>query len=365
VSAHAIYAPSSASVWTECTASAEAVARLRTVWPEQEGEEAQEGTGAHNEIDRLLGHMNGLVKPERFARPVENPDHPAAKGIALVLSYVEQLPVGRVWIEQRVELTKDIWGRCDVAHFHEPDAVLTIIDYKNGFLDVQAERNSQLRIYAAGSIYTHNLPAKWVRYVVVQPNSIVPGPRVKQWIESADDLFAWASKTAGIPAGPKEFKAGKQCTYCPLFGLCQASKDVLAQLSVMVAKRPEDVPAEQLAVFLATKKPIEHWFKALDKHGTALALKGPVPGMKVIETTKHRAWKDEAEARKEIIDRFGVDALDLPTPAKVEELGMDVSSLAHKPKGGPALAFANDKRPEWKQTSAAEMFAAVINGGGK
>src|SRR5262245_40702140 len=100
---HAVYAPSSADRWMECTASAEAIAQLGE---QEEGEEAGQGTGAHNEIERLLGHMNGQIKPERFAMPALNPDHPCAYGVELFIKYVTGLPVGRVWIEQRVMLTK-------------------------------------------------------------------------------------------------------------------------------------------------------------------------------------------------------------------------------------------------------------------
>jgi hypothetical protein len=37
---------------------------------------------------------------------------------------------------------------------------------------------------------------------------------------SAASLFAFAQRVAAIPHGPKNFVAGTQCTYCPLFGRC-------------------------------------------------------------------------------------------------------------------------------------------------
>jgi hypothetical protein len=56
----------------------------------------------------------------------------------------------------------------------------------------------------------------------------------------------------------------------------------------------------------------------------------------------------------------GVKALDPPTPAQAEKLGVVLDGLADRPEGGPALAFASDKRPEWKQRTAAEMFKGVV-----
>lgn len=361
--AHAVYSPSSAHRWTVCTASATAIAALGE---QEEGEEAAEGTRAHDEIERVLGPYSGdglglwLEHDDTLIAPV-NPDHPAAYGVALVLDYVRKLPPGKLWIEQRVRLTDQIWGRCDVAHWDEASATLTIVDYKNGFVDVDAVENEQLRIYGAGSIYTHKLPAKWIRYVVVQPNSFMPVPRVKQWIESAEDLFAFANRVAAIPAGALTFTAGEQCKYCPLFGRCPASQDVLLKLNVMLANPPDAVRPDQVATFMACKKPIEDWFKALDKAATKSALSGAVPaGMKLVQTVKHRAWNDEAAARAAILAAHGPDALDVPTPSQVEKLGgVDVATLSSKPEGGPALAFESDKRAAWAPKSVETMFKGV------
>jgi hypothetical protein len=364
--AHAIYAPSSAHRWSICTASAPALAAL----PEQEeGEEAAEGTEAHEEIERILGpwaSSNYTVPPGAL-----DPDHPAAYGIALLIDYVRKLPGGRLWVEQRVRLTDDIWGRCDVAHWHEESATLTIVDYKNGYVDVDAVKNEQLRIYGASSIYTHKLPAKWVRYVVVQPNSFMPVPRVKQWIESSDALFAFANEVAKVPALPldqRKFVFGSaQCRDCRMFGLCPPTKDLLLHLSTALNKPAEEVTPEKAGLFLAAEKPIEHWFKALYKSTTKAALGGAsVPGMKVVTSTKHREWKDTAAARDAVVAAYGVVALSPPTPAQAEKLGMpeaDVTKLSHKPDGGPALAFESDKRPAFVRKTGAEMFAGV--GGAK
>jgi hypothetical protein len=358
---HAVYAPSSAHRWTECTASAEAISRLGE---QEEGEEAAEGTRAHDEIERVLGHLSGkLVDYSGGSIVTVDPEHDAAYGVALVIDYIRNLPPGTLWIEQRVRLTDQIWGRCDVAHWDEASATLTIVDYKNGFVDVDAVENEQLRIYAAASIATHNLPAKWVRLVVVQPNSWMPVPRVKQFVESATGLAAWAERVAAIPTGPLVFKAGETCKYCPLFGRCPASQDVLLKLNVMLANAPDAVRPDQVKMFLATKKPVADWFAALEKAATKAALSGAVaPEMMLVTGTKHRAWKSEADARAAIVGTLGVDALELPTPAQAEKLGMskeEVAALAETPEGSPVLAFGSDKRKPWVGKSVETMFSGV------
>lgn len=365
---HAIYSPSSSHRWSRCTASATAIDAAGIALDLADGAD-EEGQEAHAEIERCLAPLaaGGAALPA-------NPDHSAAYGISLLLKYVAQLPPGRLWIEQRVELTKDVWGRCDVSHFHETTGVLTIVDYKNGYVNVEAQENEQTRIYGGASIFQHCIPAKYVRYVIVQPNSFMPVPRVKQWIEPTDPAHpvdpTWIKprepfqqflqRIAGIPAGKLEFIAGEHCRYCPLFGQCPASKDVLAAFTAAIVNPPDKVRPEQVAPFLACEKPIADWFKALDKSVTKAALAGAaIPGMKLVATTKHRAWIDEAEARKVVVGQCGDAALDLCTPSQAEKLGVDVSKLSAAPPGGPALAFESDKRKPFERKSAAEMFSSV------
>lgn len=358
---HAIYAPSSAHRWTICTASATAISKLGE---QEEGDEAAEGTRAHDEIERCFGLTEGVAD----WRILVNPDHPAEYGVALVMHYVQQLQTlypGKLWVEQRVHLTEQIWGRCDVAHWDPVSETLTIVDYKNGKRAVDAEENEQLRIYAAGSIYTHHLPAKWIRYAVIQPNDWRPFvPRVKPWFETAESLYEWASATAAIPLGILSFIAGDHCRDCPLFGKCEAALDVLANVGALVSGlvQPADVRPEQVAIFLAMQKPIEDAYKTFKKYWETRSLKtGVAPSdMKIVTTGPHRAWTDPEAARRLLLEKLGSGALDVPTPAQAIERGISetvVYEMAPRPPGGPVLAFASDKRKPWTGgKTSAEMF---------
>lgn len=362
---HAIYSPSMTR-WSKedgCTAAPFAIAQL----PEQEeGEAARAGTEAHEEIERCFGKLNGeFVTPATMPVKPVDPDHPAAYGIALMISYIRQLPPGRLWIEKPVRLTDDIYGTPDVRHWEESTGVLTVPDFKNGFIGVDAD-TEQLKIYAAASVYTDNLPIKWARMVIVQPNDFRPVPRVKQHWVSADELFAFAQRVAKIPAGPKVFRAGSHCAYCPVFGKCEATRDLLAQLAVMMQHSPSDLRPDQVALVMSIQKPVTDWFKGVEKAWTKKALAGAAPeGMKVVTSMKHKAWKDEGAARQLVLERLGPDGLDVPTPAQAIARGIPedvVDAMAPRPEGAPVLAFASDKRPEWKRKSAAEMFGSVTAG---
>lgn len=366
---HAVYSASSGHVWASehgCTASATAIAAMRRVVPEEEREEAAAGTAAHDELERCIGSLNGeMVDPATMPILEPDPDHPAAFGVALMIAFIRKLPPGRMWVEQRVILTKDIWGRSDIQHWHEESATLTIPDLKNGFVGVDAEENEQTRIYAAGSIYNHKLPVKWIRHAIVQPNDFRPGPRVKQWVESAESLFRFAERVAAIPDGPLTFRAGQHCRDCPLFGTCEPTKDILKQFAVCVATGTPPTAA-QIPLFLACKKPIDHFFESITKGGTKKALAGDVPpGMGLFTAVKHRVWLSEQAAREAVIAAKGVDALKPPTPAQAEEMGINIEGLTDKPEGGPVLGFLSDKRKPWKPRTSADMFRNVpgVTGG--
>jgi hypothetical protein len=325
-----------------CTASAEAIAALGE---QEEGDAAKEGTEAHNELEACLkGEQDGSDN----------------YGVSLFLDYFRQLAPGRRFIEHRVMLTPQIWGRLDSGDWNEESATVTIGDLKNGFVGVDAEENEQLRIYAAALIMQHKLPARWIRYAIVQPNDFRPVPRVKQWMESADSLHAFATKAAAIPQGPKSFVAGEHCRYCPLFGRCQASSDLIAQLATVLQHAPGEVRPDQVATFKALEKPIADFFKAIDKISTKRALEGTtIAGMKLVTAQKNRAWTNEAAARAAVVEKLGVGVLKLPTPAQAEAEGMDVSGLADRTDGAPVLAFESDKRSDWKVRSVTEMFSNV------
>lgn len=355
---HATYAPSAAHRWMHCTASALAISQLP---PEPEGEAATAGTEAHAELERCLSEWDEQSVDFRGGMPISpDPNHSAAEAVALALDYIRQLPEGTLWVEQRVRLTDDIWGRCDVAHWDDAAQVLTIVDLKNGFVPVEAVRNEQTRIYAAGTIYTRNLPAKWIRYAIVQPNDFRPVPRVKQWVESATDLYEFANRAAAVPTGPLTFTAGEHCRYCPLFGRCQPTRDLLVRLADVLAHPASDVKPDQVAPFIVLKKPIEDFFKGLDKAQLKEAMAGKVaPGMKLVETIPRRAWKDEAAARAFVLAEKGVDALSPPSPAQAEKMGLSIEGLADRPKGVPALALESDWRQEWRGRDVVEMFKGV------
>lgn len=364
MNAHAVYAPSSAYRWTKCTASAEGIANSGATLDLAEGTD-EAGTEAHSEIERLLRPLAEYG----LAEFVIDPDHPSILGIGLMFDYVRQLvrnhPDNRLWIEERTRLTDEIWGTPDVIYWDAESFTLTVADLKTGHVGVDAERNEQLRIYAAAIIATHGLPAKHIRYAIVQPNDFRPVPRVKQWSEPYADLYAFAMDVAQIPYRPKTFTPGEHCTYCPIFGRCEATRDILRDLTALIAGlvTPDQVTPEQRHLFLICKKPIADAFKSAEAVWSKQLLKGvEMPGLGLFESVKHRAWANPVEAKALIKEKLGVDGLDVPSPAQAIERGLDeatVNAMAPRPPGSPVLGFANDKRTPWKK-DVHSMFGSAF-----
>ncbi|XUM19803.1 DUF2800 domain-containing protein [Bradyrhizobium oligotrophicum S58] len=345
---------------TGCTASAEAIEKMGSVVTFEDSEESEAGTAAHDELERVLKPLESRQYPLEM-----DGDQPAAIGIALFVSYALKLrrlyPRAQFFIERHVRLTDDIWGRLDCGCWDAETATVTIVDYKNGYVGVDAERNHQLRGYAISLIRQFNLPARHIRYAIVQPNDFRPVPAVKQWAEPIEDLEAFAARIVQIPGGPKFFRAGSHCRDCPLLGICEPTKDILAHLGAAMARGPAgDVQPAQIALFLAMQKPIDHFFEGLAKQAVKRLLAGEdVPGMLVVTGTKHRAWKSEAAAREAIYVAKGLPGLKPPTVKQAEDMGIDVTGLYDQPSGGPVLAPIGDKRKPYAPPSAEEMFKGV------
>ena len=160
MSAHASFAPSSAARWLECPASVGIAAHL----PNYDSDESKEGTRVHKLIETVLGA--GGVTPAEEGEGV-------AYAIELMADYVRQLGgPNNVMLEKRLVYTNRVWGTADV--FQPRPDVTTIVDYKNGAMDVRADRNKQLMTYAVGALEQHG-PSQHYRLVIVQPNRRTAG----------------------------------------------------------------------------------------------------------------------------------------------------------------------------------------------
>jgi len=331
MSAHAKFAPSSASRWLMCPASALLAADL----PNPDSEASIEGTRVHKLIESAIdGNPVHASEPEDVSY-----------GIELVLDFVRQLG-GSVLAEQRVKVSDDVWGTVDILQPHH--FITTIGDYKNGAMDVPAEQNKQLLTYAAGALEEHG-PSKFYRLAIIQPNSRTSGdqPDVKQWIATLDeveqhrDLVLDAVKRG---LGGEEPIPGRHCRYCPAFGNCSATRELLPFIMTAVTLTPGEVPNDTAVRVLRTLRGLEDFRKSLEKDVMKRFAAGAnVPDAYIGTTSAHRKWSDERQAVAKLMEAYGVNGVDPVSPATAEKMGLQgkelVATLAFKPPGNAALKY--------------------------
>jgi hypothetical protein len=333
MSAHANFAPSSAARWLECPFSAVIGATL----PNPDSEASREGTRVHTLIEKAIA---GEPIPED-----ENED--VAYGIEMVLDFVNQLGgLKSVLAEQKVHLSKDVWGTVDIL---QPDPyVTTLLDYKNGAMDVAADRNMQLMTYAAATLEEKG-PSKFYRLVIVQPNSRTAGDQrdVKQslvplaLVEEHREKVLAAVERGMHGEGPKP---GRHCRYCSAFGNCEATQQMLPFIMTAVRMLPSEIPNATAVRMLTVLRGLEDMRKALEKDVvTRFAAGQQVPGAEMGMTSTHRKWGDDRMAVEKLIALYGMNGVDPISPAQAEKMGSAgvelAKTLAFKPTGSPKLIY--------------------------
>jgi hypothetical protein len=181
-------------------------------------------------------------------------------------------------------------------------------------------------------------------------------------VTTREALQAWAAKTllpavvAATSEGPSFNPTEEGCRFCAAAGVCRA----LQQHAIEIAQKEFDVPAlerltlEEVSGLLAKADLIEAALKAIREHGTKLLSLGQkVPGWKLVEGRKNRAWR--AGIENTVIDNAHMLGFDLDkvaprklcSPAQAEKLGLSqlVEGFAEKPRGAAVLAPESDKRP--------------------
>jgi hypothetical protein len=304
-----------------------------------------------------------------------------------------------LWVEQRVSFAAALGIQPDADDgFGTADAIvakgteLIVVDLKCGRgVDVQAEDNPQLQLYALGALELLDGVAgdfDTVRCVIVQPRA----GGVKEWVISKADLYAWATvigaeavravRSAQLFGGDNEITLApflrpgeKQCRFCPAKATCPALRDdVVREVFTVAPATPDefaslDTPHDPkpddgmwLSVALTKVDLIEDWCKAVRAEAERRLLAGDeVPGFKVVQGKRgNRGWTDAAEVEKTFKETFRLKIgemydLKLISPTTAEKLHKakvigprqwaKVTGLITQSEGKPHVAPASDPRP--------------------
>lgn len=394
--AHSAFSPSASHRWLVCAGSL--VPNLLAT--NETGEAAAYGTVAHHICEVWLLHGKTAARKHIGARMTVGPH--TVEIDDEMLGYAQQcvdrcqLLPGDHLVEIRVDFSRltpipNQGGTLDHAAMEPGHAHIT--DHKFGLIEVSAERNPQLMIYALGVLYEHDWLYDFRNFTlrINQPRA----DHFDEWTCSRDELLEFAGFVKARAALAWNLNAPrtpdpKACQFCRIRSTCAANVQMQFKLmSDMSDTAFNETPVEEIqdfvtaveigmfepkpveAVTLTTerladlrpyKKMVEAWWKAADLELTRRALAGEtVPGHKLVEGKTNRQWVDEAAAAEAlewadvpadkihetvIVGPSTAEKLLLEAGHKRKELPDLLRGLTRKPTGKPTLAPRSDRRPE-------------------
>ena len=362
---HSRYPASASHRWINCPGSI----RLSDQVP-QEGSSsyAEEGTLAHAIAEQKLRiAIDKTVKASELKKLTKDPmydgemDEATTFYAGLVMEhYNAGGEYAELMIEQRVDFSQWVpegFGTSDAIIIS--DDTIEVIDLKYGKgVRVDAEGNSQMRLYALGAYALFNdlYDFDKVRMTIVQPRL----DHVSTEELTVQDLLEWA-KVYVVPAAELAAKddaptsAGDWCRWCPARVICRTRAEANLELARYDFKRGDLLDPDEIAEILGKVDELTKWASDIQGYALQQAMDGThYDGWKVVEGRSNRKYKDEllvAEAlHKEgykdavLYTRKLLGITDMEKLVGKKKLAEICKDLIEKPAGKPTLVPESDKR---------------------
>ncbi len=317
---HAVFAPSSAATWLECSFSARNSVP-EAPKPESTQAAADEGTRRHTALELAL--TDGL--------PDDCPDE-VREQIDLAVAFIRQLEPGELRTEVKGVLAPECGGTTDVLNLHP--RIVTVLDAKFGKWDVDAYHNKQMLTYAA--IQLPVTEAEWFRLVIFQPNGLDEEP-FKQWVAHRSEVEAHRDRVLRAINDRSPPRPGPWCRWCNAFQQCPAMLSDAGFVMGAISRPPETLTTEELVRLLrivralGDVKPV--YEDALTTH---LKMGRTAAGAVLKPGRRFRSWNDDIQAAQYLYQNFGGQGVKPVSPAQAEKLGMAGKQYAiigsHKPE---------------------------------
>ncbi len=378
---HAPLAPSAAHRWMNCPGSVAASRGIES----PETVHSREGTFGHDMAAKclLLGCRAGAYRGTQSPGGEFTFDGPLLDGVQVYLDVIcgLMLTVGdTLHVEQKVQLTPNVYGTADALIWEPDHRKLHVIDLKLGAGNyVEVVGNEQLLTYALAALASvggNPFTVEEVELHIVQPRYPGAEPH-RRWLVSRDELLLFQQRVARAETATEKpnapLVAGDHCKWCVVKSSCkalqaralEAAQDVFDDLTdPTVTKAPplvESISDDRLAKIVQAADIVESWVSAVRKEAFARAAAGKtLPGLKLVEKIGNRKWADEAKAVV-AIRAFGADPYDMKvvSPAEAERRApaakKHLAGLTVRPVTGVSLVPESDKRPAITR-SAADMF---------
>ena len=389
---HSPYGPSQAHAWEKCPQ----YVKVQAMFPEATSSYAEAGRLAHSIAEykartyfhEPVGKRAYNARLKKFkAEPHYDPAMEEAT--ELYLETLKELALSFstppfVALETMVSYTDWVpegFGTSDCVMIGSGRII--VIDYKNGAgVPVEAEDNSQMKLYALGALQTfrpiYGDTLQEATLVIVQPHA----GGVKRWDTAVAEVLKWGAEVIG-PAALRAREAiepacpGDWCRFCKGKSQCTArAKQMLdagRQFQQAPAAGSEKIPEdysgplltdEEVGAALAAGAGLVAWYKDLEAYALLACLDGrEIPGFKAVEGRGSRDWVDLDAAFKALQERGVAEAMlyerkPVTAPALEKALGKKAfaevaDGLVRKQPGKPTLVPSSDKRPPYNAAEAA------------
>jgi hypothetical protein len=298
-------------VWQTCALSL--IVKDESPFPAEQDEFAAEGTKIHAAIEAdLKGITREQYDPEteaviEFATRVTKTE---ASGAPIRTEVFNSAKIKGVTI-----------GGTSDALIDGPD-VLTVVDYKTGYIKQEAEGNEQLKIYA--HLNQKQGQTAW-RGVIINArlNSITmtgPHPFDKKYLAG---LVADAVKRVAAV----QTQVGNHCAFCPALARCKPVRVAIQKWLVPGADDGIKNRKDDWSELLNLAKPADKLFTRVKQDAAKyIELGGEIPGVTVEFSGGSRAWPRDLSTAA-LADRLGVKASELVeekmiSPAQAEKAGV-------------------------------------------
>lgn len=385
MSAHARLSASAAKRWIACPGSV-----ALNQGPRKSSVDADTGTYAHEIAAHCLA--DDSASPSDFLAQEKVVDgHKVVCDLDMIDSvrvYVDEVNADHQdgdegWIEMSLDdvLAKedpDLGGTADYVRYRPTAKHLRVFDYKNGAgMFVDADDNTQMKIYAVGALLETARPVTDVTVTIVQPRYEGAKPVRDYTFKAVEliDFLADLKEAANATRVPNPaYSAGDHCTFCAGRPTCP---ELERHQHALTAAEFADVPAlspERLGQALLAIPAVKARIKALEEAAYDMAVRGTeIPGFKLVDKRPTRKWKSDGDviewAQAQAIDPWA--PRELLSPAQLEkkiaadaprgkkkDAGKVLEPFVEKVSSGTALVPIADDRPPAKVVSA-EDFAGV------
>ena len=371
---HSRRSASASNRWIHCPGSV----RLSEQCPEPEGSAyAEEGTLAHAiaelklniAVDRPVdaGELKKLTKD-----PLWNGEMDEATNFYrdIVMEHLNAENDALLMVEQRVDYSEwvpDGFGTSDAVIIS--DNAVEIFDLKYGKgVRVDAQNNSQMRLYALGAleIFGDLYFFDNVRMTIIQPRL----DHVSTEEMTVKELLTWAEDVV-VPAAEDDetICAGDWCRWCPAKAVCRARAEANLALARYDFKEPDLLDESEIGEILKKAEELSKWVADIQDYALKQALDGTqYDGWKLVEGRSVRKYADEVKV-VDALQKAGYDEamlyerklLGLTAMEKLvgkKKLTETLGDLIIKPAGKPVLVPVSDKR---EAINSAASAAADFN----